>query len=175
MRILIVGGAGSGKSQYAESVACRLGGNGPKLYLATMAARDPESLARIQKHRIQRQDKGFETVERDRDLPGLTLVPEATILLEDLGNLVANELFLQEIESKNTLRIIDDGLAHLERQTRHLVVVGNDLFSDGCQYDGDTRRYLDLMAQLQNRLASRYDRVIEVVCGIPVVWKGEKI
>lgn len=173
MRILIVGGAGSGKSQYAEQLACDLGTGGPLIYLATMSARDPESVERIQKHRLQRAGKGFETLERPKDLAGVTLPSSSTVLLEDLGNLAANELFSQGADSISALQKMEAGAAHLERKARHLVVVGSALFSDGCQYDGGTQAYLELLSRLQNQLAGRFERVIEVVCGLPVVWKGE--
>jgi adenosylcobinamide kinase/adenosylcobinamide-phosphate guanylyltransferase len=54
-----------------------------------------------------------------------------------------------------------------------LVVVTNELFSDGRPYDGDlTRDYLLTLAGINRKLAARADRVYELVCGIPVIWKG---
>ena len=55
----------------------------------------------------------------------------------------------------------------------HLVVVSGDLFRDGVDYPPETRAYRALLARLHRDLAARADRVVEVVCGIPVVWKGE--
>lgn len=175
MRTLIIGGAGSGKSEYAEALACQLGTGGRLLYLATMSACDPESLRRIQRHRVQRAGKGFETVERSHHLTGVSVPENSCILLEDLSNLAANELFLEGIESKTALQSMDQGIAHLEAEARHLVVVGNALFSDGAAYDSGTMEYLTLLSQLQKRLAGRFDQVIEVVCGLPVIWKEEGI
>ena len=172
MRVLIFGGAGSGKSEYAEQLACQLGREGQLVYLATMSARDPESLARIQRHRLQRAGNGFTTIERPSGLARLQLPLDSVALLEDLSNLAANELFLEGQESKLALQEMQAGISHLERQARHLIVVGNDLFSDGVAYDAGTQEYLHLLAQLQSWLAGRFDQVIEVVCGLPVVWKG---
>ena len=53
-----------------------------------------------------------------------------------------------------------------------LVVVTNELFSDGMDYDPDTLAYLDVLARLNRAVARRADQVYEVVCGIPVPWKG---
>lgn len=64
-------------------------------------------------------------------------------------------------------------MERLRGQTAHLIVVTNELFSDGGDYDRDTLRYLEVLAGLNRTLAARADRVVEVVCGIPVVWKGE--
>ena len=62
MFTLVTGGAASGKSEYAESLALRLPGR--RIYLATMRPADPESLARINRHRLLRQGRGFDTLER---------------------------------------------------------------------------------------------------------------
>ena len=52
---------------------------------------DAECRARIEKHRRQRAGKGFVTIERGVDLAGLALPARGDVLLEDLGNLTANE------------------------------------------------------------------------------------
>ena len=61
MLTIIIGGAGSGKSAFAEAHVCKLPGR--KIYLAAMLARDGESLARIERHRARRAHLGFETLE----------------------------------------------------------------------------------------------------------------
>lgn len=174
VRALIIGGAASGKSVYAEHLACSLRTGGPLIYLATMTARDPESRLRVERHRLARAGKGFETVERGCELEGLRMPQNAVVLLEDLGNLAANELFSEGLNSDFALQRTDRGVAHLEATARHLLVVGNDLFSGGMDYDSGTACYLRLLGSLQNRLSSRFDLVVEVVCGLPVIWKGEE-
>lgn len=173
MRALILGGAASGKSGYAEALACSLERTSPLIYLATMTAGDAESLERIRRHRGARAGRGFRTVERGCELYGLCLPEQAVILLEDLGNLTANELFSPSLDSTFAFQRMDAGLRHLEASARHLVVVGNDLFGDGYAYCCETDRYLRLLSRLQCRLAGRFDLVVEVVCGLPVVWKGK--
>ena len=68
MFTLVIGGAASGKSEYAESRVVRLPER--RIYLATMRPWDQECRARIARHRRLRQDKGFETLERYTDLAG---------------------------------------------------------------------------------------------------------
>ena len=93
MLTLVIGGSASGKSEYAESLVLAAG-PGPRYYLATMEPMDGECHARIDRHRLMRAEKGFVTVERYTGLAGLTLPgPGGTVLLEDLGNLAANELY----------------------------------------------------------------------------------
>ena len=92
---LVIGAAASGKSAYAESLC--LGHDGPRVYLATMEPFGEEGARRIARHRALREGKGFSTLERTRDVgaavPGLPR--GCTLLLEDVGNLVANELFAE--------------------------------------------------------------------------------
>ena len=61
MLTLVLGGAASGKSEYAESLVLRT--TGPRYYLATMQVWDAECAARVEKHRKMRAAKQFETVE----------------------------------------------------------------------------------------------------------------
>ena len=49
---------------------------------------------------------------------------------------------------------------------------GNEVFSGGADYAGDTGRYLLALAQVNNAFAARADNVVRVVCGIPVYYKG---
>ena len=91
MLTIVIGGAGSGKSAFAEGLVCRLPGE--KIYLATMLPRGGESARRVEKHRAQRAGMGFETLERGLDLERAALPARANVLLEDLSNLLANERY----------------------------------------------------------------------------------
>ena len=128
-----------------------------------------ESRERVLRHRAQREGLGFETVERRTDLAGAELPAEASVLLEDLSNLLANEMFMP---AGGDIRSVREGLSHLEAVSRHLTVVSNELFSDGRRYEGDTLRYMEQLAELNRELARRADLVVEVVCGLPNVLKG---
>ena len=59
MLTLVIGGAASGKSAYAEHLAVQSGG--PRYYLATMQVWDAECAARVAKHRAMRAQKQFAT------------------------------------------------------------------------------------------------------------------
>ena len=61
MLAFIAGGAASGKSAWAESLAMALGGR--KCYIATMEPFGEEAEIRIQHHRNARREKGFQTAE----------------------------------------------------------------------------------------------------------------
>jgi adenosylcobinamide kinase/adenosylcobinamide-phosphate guanylyltransferase len=169
MRTLVLGGGASGKSEYAEELFSVF--KGKKYYIATMMPYGEDSLARIEKHRQARRDRGFFTIERYYKMDALELPERGAVLLECLGNLTANELFsLQQSEDKAVLSILS-GIDSLSDQTEELVVVTNDVFSGGSTYEGDTLRYIRALGRLNAAIAARFDRVVDVSCGIPVVIK----
>ena len=170
MLTLVVGGAASGKSEYAERLVLQTAL--PRYYLATMQVWDAECAARVEKHRRMRAEKQFETLECPLHLGTVHLPARGTALLEDLGNLTANELYDPTGAGEAAASAILDGLDRLAAQCEHLVVVSNEVFSGGANYAGDTDRYLKALAQVNNALAARADAVVRVVCGIPVYHKG---
>lgn len=173
MRVLVFGGSASGKSEYAEQTLLELA-RGAKLYLATMQVLDGESRRRMERHRKMRAGKGFETVECPMALPK-TVPAGSCALLEDLDNLLANRMFSPAGRVEGLFEELNEALMTLERFTDHLVVVSGDLGRDGVCYPPETAAYLELLSRLHHALAQRYDRVVEVVCGLPVVWKGGEI
>lgn len=171
MMTLVSGGAGSGKSAFAEELALRSGAP-RRCYLATMAVWGEEDRARVARHRAMRRGKGFVTLERQRDLRALRVPANSVVLLEDLCNLTANECFGPAGFDGARERILA-GLDAVSAQCRDLIVVTNELFSDGHAYPAETRRYLELLADLNRALAGRSERVAEVAAGLPILWKGE--
>ena len=55
-----------------------------------------------------------------------------------------------------------------------LIIVTNEIFSDGMEYAEETERFIRMMGTLNRILAMQADGVAEVVCGIPVWQKGRK-
>ena len=154
MIAVVCGGASSGKSAFAEQLALSL--PAPHLYVATMRHGDGETEKRIERHKRQRAGKGFITVELahedfgDRSRTG-------TVLLEDLSNLVLNE----------RLGLLPDIL-----DWENVVVVANELGSDGVQYDDFTQGFLDQVGKAARAIADEADLVVEVVAGCPNAVKG---
>lgn len=233
MTILVSGGAASGKSAFAERLALSLSDwacgcadcnrsprcNRTLLYIATMEPYGTEAAARIARHRSQRREKGFVTVERYTDLAGLAVVPsdaaapadteglsenavplDSTVLLEDLGNLCANELYSPNgsgysrtdgstngwscgsgdggdggsgygSTTETAAASILRGIENLRTVCRHVVIVTNEVFSGGADYAGDTDRWLRLLADVNRRTAARSDGVCEVTCGVPCWYR----
>ena len=170
MLTLVLGGAASGKSEYAEALVLRSAL--PRYYLATMQVWDAECAARVEKHRKMRAAKQFETLECPLHLETVRLPRRGTVLLEDLGNLTANELYAPAGAGDAAAEHILQGLDSLAAQCESLIVVSNEVFSGGADYAGDTDRYLLALARANNALVARADAVVRVVCGIPVYYKG---
>ena len=171
MFTLVVGGAASGKSGYAEelllSSPCP-----PRFYLATMEPLDEGCRARIARHRRMRAGKGFETVERFTNLAGLRLAARGSVLLECLGNLAANELYSPAGAGDRALEALVAGVEALLAQSDTLIVVSNEVFTGGSCYKGDTGAYLRLLARANRALARRAGRGAGGGCGLPGYYKG---
>lgn len=167
MLTLVIGGAASGKSEFGENLVLSLPGQ--RVYTATMEPWDDECLARIRKHRRQREGKGFLTLERYRDLGGLEVPAGANVLLECMSNLLANELYSPQGGGKAAVL---GGVERLLGRCANLTIVTNEVFSGGTDYQGDTLRYLRELGEVNRVLAARADLVVEVVCGCANVLKG---
>ena len=189
---IVYGGSASGKSTYAESLAMSLQGDGRLLYIATMypykwntTELDPETMQRIKRHRAMRADKGFDTVECYRHVEHIVAKRQDVLLLECMSNLLANEMYLEpdsnvgsdvaETMSPVSKKIVQ-AIVDLSTRVQELVIVTNDVFSDGgsLTYDESTREYVKNLAEINCALAREAATVTEIVCGIPVKIKGDK-
>lgn len=171
MNVLVSGGAASGKSAYAEQLACKLSER--RTYLATMASNGAEARTRIKRHRAQRAAGNFATVECAGALPQQRF--DGVVMLDDLGNLVAQALFAED----GTMANPDEVLERLSRevetlfvQSEHVVVVANEVGAEGRPAYEGTRTWVQLMGALACKVAAQADAVVEVVTGIPCVVKG---
>ncbi len=199
---IVYGGSASGKSSYAESFAMSLQGEGRLLYIATMypykwntTEIDPETMQRIERHRAMRADKGFDTVECYRHVEHIVAKRQDVLLLECMSNLLANEMYLEQDSDDGGLaetmsevekagvgmsvtlspvsKKIVQALVDLSTRVQDVVIVTNDVFSDGgnLTYDESTREYVKNLADINCTLAKQAATVTEVVCGIPVIVK----
>ncbi len=176
MFTLVIGGSASGKSDYAERFVQSQDGSGPCIYVATMEPFGREAQDRIARHHAMRRDRGFETLECYRNIGNISVPPSSRVLVEDLGNLAANELFggdgFSEEEISSLPKRIAEEIEKLRAGCAHLTIVTNEVFSGGKNYEGDTLTYMRVLAELGRILAARADFVVEVVCGLPDVLKG---
>lgn len=187
MLYLVTGGSASGKSEYAEQRAAEIyekkgQKRGTLYYVATMQCDDAETRERIRRHRVMREGKPFVTQEQPTGIGQLSFRDTDVVLVECLSNLLANEMYAANgsIKERDPDRVVQQLTAYIVEPLCHLagkteiVVVSNEVFSDGVRYDGQTQEYLRLLGIANCLLAEAAAEVTEVVCGIPIRQKGEK-
>ncbi len=164
---LVLGGARSGKSRYAESLVT--GFAPPWLYVATAEARDDEMAARIAAHRARR-GPGWRTVEAPRDLAdALAAVPVGNAVLVDCLTLWLTNLMLNDADvAAEALRL--DGV--LARARMPIVLVSNEVGAGIVPDNALARTFRDAQGRLNQQIAARADRVVLMVAGLPLVVKG---
>ena len=173
--------AGSGKSAYAERRAAELaelrasetGTPHTKIYIAAAEVRadDSEMLARVERHRLRRKGMDFTTIECSRDLGELMLPEDACVLVESLSVWTANEMFAASGVNHSAGEKVCADFVKIYGQVKDIVLVSDDVFSDGAEYDSLTEEYMRILGGLHVKLAALADEVIEVVSGLPVRYK----
>lgn len=190
MIILLTGGSGCGKSACAERIVAAMPRE-KRIYIATMQVADNESRRRVERHIRRREGMDFTTVEQYRSPGEAPVEPGSVVLLEDLPNLLANEMFgvsgpevsgggspdapdggSPEMSRNGSPERIMSDLRALADRCAHLVIVTNDVFSDGGEYDESTQEYIRRLAELNRAAADLADCAAEVLYGIPVPLKG---
>lgn len=175
MFVVVTGGSGSGKSAYAEERIVNSHIE-KRYYIATMICADEESRKRVQRHRRMRDGKSFETVECPVNLNQILLEEHSAVLLECMSNLAANEMFSGTVPEKaeDVAERIMSGIEKLHKQSELLVVVTNEVFSDGNHHDEMTEAYLKCLGMINSQMADRADELVEVVYTIPVTYKKRR-
>ena len=91
-----------------------------------------------------------------------------------MSNLVANEMFEEAGAGEKTVEAVLEGVKKIKAQTRHLVIVTNEIFSEAASYEGDTVRYQEYLGKINQKIGEMAEEVVEVVYGIPIWHKGGK-
>lgn len=172
MIVLITGGSGSGKSEYGERLAGQLSIDSQMTYIATMYPYGEETLQKIQRHKEMRRGKGFETIECFYGLKDVTTPLHSTILLECMSNLLANELYMEEGAKENALQDIMEGIRRLAKNSKNLIIISNEVFSDILPSEKEMAGYIQLLGQINQEIAKLADVVCEIVYSIPIFQKG---
>lgn len=173
MKVLVTGGCKCGKSTFAEKYIMEMSKGRDLFYFATMKVIGEEGMAVVERHRTMRAGKGFTTIEQERDItkaPRFEGEEDATVMLECLTTLVANEMFepvVMPSEDEIIAKLKSD-LEEFASRYKNLLVITNNVFEDGAEYDESTRSYIRVMAALNNYLTARFDKTFEIVAGIPL-------
>lgn len=176
--VLILGGARSGKSTYAEKLALELGGP-DVLYIATAQAFDEEMRARIAAHRAARP-QGWRTLEAPSLLAASLAEaagPARVVLLDCLTLLASNAvLTLGEEPSAQAAEAAVDAeisalLAACRESNATWIVVSNEVGLGLVPPYPLGRAYRDALGRANQRLAEAVDRVLFMVAGLPLTVK----
>lgn len=180
MLIFISGGVRSGKSTFGEQLAKELA-TGRMVYLATSKPYDEEMEFRIEKHQKSREKKGFITIEKSENIDEVVFQKEDTALLDCLGTLLSNEMFYDyslnfndEFSKKITDKIFGD-IVKTNQSVQNLIVISNEIFSDGKTYDLATEKYIEVLGKLHIKIAEISHMAIECAYGFHIFHKGEAI
>jgi adenosylcobinamide kinase / adenosylcobinamide-phosphate guanylyltransferase len=163
---LVLGGARSGKSRYAESLVMAL--PSPWLYVATADARDSEMAERVAVHQ-GRRGPSWTTVETPRDIAGALAANANTPALVDCLTLWLSNVLLADADVDAEIEHLDGALA---RAAAPVVLVANEVGSGIVPDNALGRRFRDLQGLLNQRIAVRADRVFLVVAGLSLTLKG---
>ncbi len=168
--VLILGGARSGKSGYAQKLA-ESSWRHP-LYLATAQALDAEMAARIARHRRER-NRRWRCVEEPLDLARVISRPPAGRdgILVDCLTLWLSNVLLQEGKAKLKIRK-KALLASLRRSPRGVILVSNEVGLGLVPDNKLGRSFRDQQGWLNQDIAAAADVVVLLVAGLPLVLKG---
>lgn len=174
---LITGGSRSGKSAFAQKRAEQEGG--AKLFIATCPVTDEEMAARIERHIVDRQAAGWETVEEEADVAGqLGNSHDYTVILVDCLTLWVNNLMY--LAGQENITLDEDGVTEkaaeiIQEARKHpgrIILVTNEVGLGIVPENEIARRYRDLVGRCNQQIAAAADDVYLVSCGIPLQIKG---
>ena len=174
--ILILGGARSGKSAYAERLARER--RGEVLFVATATAGDEEMARRIAAHRATRPDT-WRTLEAPQGVAAAVATSgddAPTVVLDCVTLLVSNLLLAHEAAGEEAIgRAIDAEIDALLEQiaagTATWIVVSNEVGMGLVPPYPLGRAYRDLLGRVNARIAARADRAYLLVAGLPLDLK----
>ena len=179
MKILILGGSKSGKSDFAQEVALKLAQGGVHYYVATLQNTGTEAdKATVASHLQRRAGMGFETIEQGRNILACLERSDAagTFLLDSVTTLLTNELFPPEKNyetDEEAARRCCEELAAFADKVKHIVIVSDDLSRDAIHYDAATEAFRRQLGAIHCRLAKECDVVMEMAFGSLTIHKGE--
>jgi adenosylcobinamide kinase / adenosylcobinamide-phosphate guanylyltransferase len=163
---LILGGARSGKSRYAEQLACAA--DAPVTYIATAQNTDAEMAARIAQHQA---DRPAHWQVRETPLALAAVIRAAVpgeVLLVDCLTLWLNNL---HYHAQDAALACDELFAALHDSQNTVLLVSNEITMGVVPMGPESRRYVDDLGRLHQRLAQIAEQVTLLVAGIPLSIK----
>lgn len=168
--VLVLGGARSGKTGFAERLAMRAGTK--PAYLATAEALDGEMRDRVRTHQQQRQGR-FATIEQPLELTSaiLSAAREHDVILVDCLTLWITNLLGANRDVAAAVEELAQTLS--EVKSARVIFVSNEVGLGIVPDNPLARMFRDLAGSTHQRLAEICDDVYFVVAGLPTVIKGD--
>lgn len=167
---LVLGGARSGKSRYAQSLALAM--TARPVYVATSRVWDADHAERIARHRRERGPE-WRTIECETAIGSLEIAGEVAVI--DCVTLWLSNLFHDG--SAHVEACLEQARAELGRlleRGARLIIVSNEI---GQSIHAPTelgRKFTDLQGLVNQQIAARADNVVLMVAGIPHYVKGQE-
>lgn len=172
MLTLVIGGARSGKSRYAQSLA--RSEERPVLFVATATPEDPEMAARIERHRADRPPH-WKTLEAPLDVVAAVRGADTVVLLDCVTLWISNLLYEHRALDRGAreARILGEveALAAVLIE-KEAIAVSNEVGEGIVPESSLAREFRDLQGQANQILAREAGRVVLLVAGIPLALKG---
>jgi len=162
---LVLGGARSGKSRYAESLITA--SKPPWIYVATAEAGDEEMAARIKTHR-ERRNPCWRTIEAPREIATALAGCETTPVLIDCLTLWLSNLVLAHADIDREINRLDGALLAMKAP---VIVVANEVGLGIVPERPLGRHFRDWQGVLNQRMAAQAGRVVLMVAGLPLAVK----
>jgi adenosylcobinamide kinase/adenosylcobinamide-phosphate guanylyltransferase len=165
---LVLGGARSGKSRYAERLVLASGLT--PVYIATAQALDAEMAARIAQHRARR-GASWRTIEEPLDLMGVLLHesrPDRAVLVDCLTLWLTNLTMARRPVQADSARLLE----LLPALPGTLVLVSNEVGLGVVPVDAMARIFIEHAGSLHQRIAEQADIVVFMAAGLPLHLKS---
>lgn len=175
MICLVIGGAKSGKSMYAQNLSKELeNSSGNLYYVATMNPYDEEDSKRIDNHIKEREGYNFKTIEIQRNIESIVnkIEENDTLLIDSLTSIVTNEMFVSNEFNENVQNNIGYALKNISEKVSNIIMVSDYISSDSIIYDRYTDIFRRELGLLNIEVASFCDVVIECAFNNIIVHKG---
>lgn len=167
-RTLVLGGASSGKSAFAESLCVNSGLS--RVYVATSRIWDDEMRAKVDRHKDMR-GAGWHTIETPDGLDALRDIgPDEVVLLDCLTMWLNNQMMQDGID---IWQAWDAAAAHIATCPAPVVMVSNEVGHGIVPDNKLARQFRDAQGRLNQKVASQADLVVNVIAGLPQVLKGQ--
>jgi adenosylcobinamide kinase/adenosylcobinamide-phosphate guanylyltransferase len=168
---LVLGGARSGKSRYAQQLAEQ---SRQVVFVATAKASDDEMAAKIERHRVERPQE-WRTIEEPLDLPtvlGENALGSDVMVVDCLTIFAANLLEVEGEDSEAIERRVEALCEALRTAQCNVVLVSNEVGSGVVPEYAVGCRYRDLLGEINQKVARVADDVVLLVAGLPLALKG---